>query len=164
MRRRNMRRPTDHVEPDLPITPMLDMSFQLLAFFVVTYDPGPIEGMIPLALPKLDAGPPALSLPTDPEGEEVTVQVTATEAGGIDGISVITKATAANPTTLGKDPKALGDHLKAFLAAAKGQPPGKLTVEMADELNYQFTITLLDVCRRAGYERPSPAPLNRKGK
>ena len=27
------RQGTDFVEPDLPITPMLDMSFQLLAFF-----------------------------------------------------------------------------------------------------------------------------------
>ena len=30
---------TDHVDPDLPITPMLDMSFQLLAFFIMTFKP-----------------------------------------------------------------------------------------------------------------------------
>ena len=33
------RQGTDFVEPDLPITPMLDMSFQLLAFFIMTFKP-----------------------------------------------------------------------------------------------------------------------------
>ena len=29
--------------PDVPITPMLDMAFQLLTFFVLTYKPAPAE-------------------------------------------------------------------------------------------------------------------------
>jgi biopolymer transport protein ExbD len=33
-------------EPQIPITPMLDMAFQLLTFFVLTYRPAPSEGQI----------------------------------------------------------------------------------------------------------------------
>jgi biopolymer transport protein ExbD len=32
--------------PEIPITPMLDMAFQLLTFFVLTYRPAPSEGQI----------------------------------------------------------------------------------------------------------------------
>src|SRR6059058_3962046 len=37
--------------PVLPITPMLDMAFQLFAFFVVTYHPSQLEGQMQLNLP-----------------------------------------------------------------------------------------------------------------
>ena len=45
------------MEPDLPITPMLDMSFQLLAFFIMTFKPADTEGQIALTLPKDEGGP-----------------------------------------------------------------------------------------------------------
>ena len=164
-RRRARHGSADYVEPDLPITPMLDMAFQLLAFFVVTYNPGPIEAMLPLSLPKLEGGPTQqLSLPTENEAEEITVQITSTETGAIDGIAVFTKSTAANPAQLGKDSRALFEHLKKQIAELKVQTPGKLTIEMADELNYQNVIKLVDESRRAGYDRVSPAPLNKREK
>src|SRR4051812_46773704 len=37
--------------PDLPITPMLDMSFQLMAFFILTFKPAPTEVQLALMLP-----------------------------------------------------------------------------------------------------------------
>jgi biopolymer transport protein ExbD len=155
----------DYVEPDLPITPMLDMSFQLLAFFVTTYNPGPVEAMLPLALPKLEGGPQAtLTMPTDDEAEEITVQVESTENGAIDGIRAFTKLTAAKPDDLGKDSRKLFEYLKAKVAALKGATPGKLTIEMADELNYQNVIKLVDESRRAGFNVVSPAPLNKNAK
>src|SRR5205085_12633268 len=38
-------------EVELPITPMLDMAFQLLAFFIFTYHPSDLEGQMELNLP-----------------------------------------------------------------------------------------------------------------
>lgn len=35
---------------ELPITPMLDMAFQLLTFFILTYRPAPTEGQIAMTL------------------------------------------------------------------------------------------------------------------
>lgn len=40
---------------DLPITPMLDMSFQLLTFFIFTYNPSGLEAQMDLALPSKTA-------------------------------------------------------------------------------------------------------------
>lgn len=39
------------MEVTLPITPMLDMAFQLLMFFIFTYNPSALEGQMDLALP-----------------------------------------------------------------------------------------------------------------
>lgn len=163
LRHRRHRLDPGHVEPDLPITPMLDMSFQLLAFFVTTYNPGPVEAMLALALPKLDGGlQSTLTATIDDEGEAITVQVHSTENGQIDSIIAFTKTTAATPTQLGKDPKSLGEYLRKQIAELKGTAPGKLTVEFGDDLIYQNMITVIDVSRRAGFEKVSPAPLNKK--
>ncbi|MDX2038776.1 MAG: biopolymer transporter ExbD [Isosphaeraceae bacterium] len=37
-------------EPEIPITPMLDMAFQLLTFFILTYRPAPTEGQFSMNL------------------------------------------------------------------------------------------------------------------
>ena len=48
MRRSNRKRKVD--EPNVPIAPMLDMAFQLLTFFVLTYHPAPQEGQFVMSL------------------------------------------------------------------------------------------------------------------
>ncbi len=47
---RNARTVQKAEEPDVPITPMLDMAFQLLTFFVLTYQPVPSEGQFVMNL------------------------------------------------------------------------------------------------------------------
>src|SRR6187549_2749335 len=49
--------------PDLPITPMLDMSFQLMAFFILTFKPAPTEVQLALMLP--NAGNSSSPTPID---------------------------------------------------------------------------------------------------
>ncbi|GIW88923.1 MAG: hypothetical protein KatS3mg108_3247 [Isosphaeraceae bacterium] len=53
-----MRRSKQH-EVEIQITPMLDMAFQLLTFFILTYQPAPVEGQFSMNL--LPAAP-AVSL------------------------------------------------------------------------------------------------------
>ena len=38
----------------LPITPMLDMTFQLLFFFIINFHPADLEGQMDMALPSED--------------------------------------------------------------------------------------------------------------
>jgi biopolymer transport protein ExbD len=74
-------------EVDLPITPMLDMAFQLLVFFIVTYHPANLEAHIDgTLLPPTKTGvntpkpndPPPVSIDKDPETKDtVTVIVRA---------------------------------------------------------------------------------------
>jgi biopolymer transport protein ExbD len=63
MRRRKRKRPQDDVT--LNVTAMLDMAFQLLAFFVLTFKPNPIEGQINLNLP-----PPRPIAPIDAKPDQ----------------------------------------------------------------------------------------------
>src|SRR4051794_15542318 len=48
MKRRPKRAKTEG--PNVPIAPMLDMAFQLLTFFVLTYHPAPQEGQFVMSL------------------------------------------------------------------------------------------------------------------
>ena len=41
---------------ELNVTAMLDMAFQLLAFFILTFRPGPFEPAVQLHLPPAQAG------------------------------------------------------------------------------------------------------------
>src|SRR5436305_14261477 len=78
---RNRSKPANPSKIVLPITPMLDMTFQLLFFFIVNFRPMPstIEGQLEMALPTENAtanqnqqgGQPRgtdqdLELPSDP--------------------------------------------------------------------------------------------------
>src|SRR5882762_9919615 len=94
---------TDFVEPDLPITPMLDMSFQLLAFFIMTFKPAPTEGQIALALPK-DEGSDRTSLVRPFEADKPAhyiVRVTATDRGAIENMTIVEESSLGAAKDLG---------------------------------------------------------------
>ncbi len=152
------RRPkTGPTEPDLPITPMLDMSFQLMAFFILTFRPLPSEAQLALALPR-DGGegsPPPMAV-LDIEDDELIVQLYAAPNGTIADIVAAPKT---GNVPLGPDTAKLFAYLKERAASSGGKPP-RLKYEVADGLNYQFVIKLLDEGRRAGYERITPTLLN----
>ena len=83
--KRQLARPA--VEPELPITPFLDMSFQLLAFFVLTFRPMPTEAQLPLALPKEEGG--AATAPMNPDvtqPDELIYRIYANDKGDIVAI------------------------------------------------------------------------------
>ena len=60
MARRKKKKSQEDVE--LNVTAMLDMAFQLLSFFILTFSPPPIESQISLRLP-----PPKPIESTDPK-------------------------------------------------------------------------------------------------
>src|SRR5438876_11104746 len=82
------------VDPDLPITPMLDMSFQLMAFFIFTFRPAPTEGQIAMSLPRMEGGESQPPGPTDDRPETFVVRVTAASNGKIAHMSLIVKDSA----------------------------------------------------------------------
>jgi biopolymer transport protein ExbD len=48
--RRKKKKSRGAEEPTVPVAPMLDMAFQLLTFFVLTYRPAPSEGQFVMNL------------------------------------------------------------------------------------------------------------------
>ncbi len=148
------------VSPDLPITPMLDMSFQLMAFFILTFRPTPSEAQLALALPKEEGGQSQVAPSVDPtDDEDLIVQVYAADNGNIADITVAPKT---GNFSLGKDPGELFKYLRGRAKAAEGdkKKPPKLRLEIAERLNYQYVIKMLDEARRAGFDRISPTLLN----
>lgn len=149
----------------LPITPMLDMSFQLLSFFMLTFKPMPTEGQMSINLPKLDATdspPPSEVIPQDDKKDEYTVTVYAAQ-GEIGLISF------KGPVTAGVD---FGDanKLASLLKALKDipKPAGKgaegvsITIESAPDLSYARLIDVMDICKRAGYESVGLMPIKKE--
>src|SRR5262249_61580962 len=59
-------------EVELPITPMLDLAFQVLLFFILTYHPSQLEGQMDLSLPDTaQAANPLDTQATVPSSQEV---------------------------------------------------------------------------------------------
>src|SRR3954468_2099831 len=76
---------------NLPITPMLDMTFQLLFFFIMNFHPADLEGQMDVSLPSEEhiCHPPE-GLPARPERppefpSDLTVIVRAHGGGGPEG-------------------------------------------------------------------------------
>ena len=65
------RRPAPPDEVYFPVVPMLDMAFQLLAFFILTFQPPGRETRIDLELPAAPVALPPRSRPTVVEPESL---------------------------------------------------------------------------------------------
>ena len=154
--------PADLVDPDLPITPMLDMSFQLLAFFIFTFRPAPTEGQLALALPKDDGGAQGVPTPTEDKPVTYVVRVEATETGAIAGMSILEKdAAEVRPEPLGADVRKYRDALRARYNDLKGRP-AKLVLEVGDGLLQDYVVSLLDAAVGVGFTDFAPVPLDPK--
>jgi biopolymer transport protein ExbD len=157
------RQSTDHVDPDLPITPMLDMSFQLLAFFVITFRPSPTEGQIALALPK--EVPPGHGMRADfgdPTPAVLIVRVTAADNGTIERVT-LAEEDGAGVKVLGANVETLRDELTAVAARlSRGNQTGRLTLELDDRLIQEYVVQLMDTGVRTGFADLSPVPLDPK--
>lgn len=139
MRRRRQRRIQGEVE--LNLAAMLDMAFQLLAFFILTFKPGSVEGQIalrmPLPMPVTNANAPATEIKDQPD-----------ESTSLAGLQTLTIT-------------ALSDEQGEFrrLAIAQGEPVPDLQAfearlkEIAGDPNLAFEQVVLQVGSRLRYER-----------
>jgi len=163
----------------LPITPMLDMAFQLLTFFIFTYHPAAMEGQMALTLPtetdtaakkqediKIDQVPKSEDLP-----EPVIELVILVKPGNQGGENPITVEENAIRTPMA-DIEALKRHLKALFERrkeaierdVKNLPPEKQEQERKDKIakigikvqpvsavKWGELVTVMDACRASGF-------------
>jgi biopolymer transport protein ExbD len=144
-------RPEPPDDVAFPVTPMLDMAFQLLAFFILTFQAPSRETRIDLdlpasaaALPGANAGParPAAK-PADELGLEtdLVVRAEADERGGL-------KSLRLGETSL-SGPEDLEDRLRRYGAILEGRPL-RVALIADDSLSYEEAARLVGACSAAG--------------
>jgi len=94
MRRHRRKRPRTE-EVSLNLAAMLDMAFQLLAFFILTFRPNPVEGQINLNLPlpgqhTVDSpdGPPGPGPDHFTRARTLNITITASKNGQVASVKV----------------------------------------------------------------------------
>ena len=162
-----IRRKTDAgPEPNLPITPMLDMAFQLLAFFVMTYHPSDLEGQMDLSLPseaitraekKEDIDPNAKP---DPKPLELPANLTVlvrTQQDGVNNgrISALTLQDESGPQPVDTLDK-LKDDLKKKRETVENKE--NIKIQADGKLKWESVIQVMDVCQQAGFKNISFVP------
>ena len=153
-------------EVNLPITPMLDMAFQLLTFFIFTYHPSGLEGQMDLNLPSEKTAAAKEKEQVDPLSKpdraqdlvppsDLTVNVRTQQDGATKGeMSALTLEQAS-----GQKPV---DNLKALEAelseARKTTPNDAIKIQGDGKLKWSAIVQVMDVCRRAGFNNISFVP------
>jgi len=169
----------------LIITPMLDMSFQILSFFIMTYHPSALEGhingnLVPPSKAMIKGKETVQQMDnlipdSDPELED-TLQVIVkavkkgqTEGSRVDGqpsLIYVKRKEESEPTTIAESNEPLEQilaKLKARLQAslAGGAMKGNVRLDCDGELKHQYVMRVFDVCKSAGFQNVSfvaPAP------
>ncbi len=162
------------------ITPFLDMAFQLLAFFIMTYHPSALEGHIDGKLvPPTDIAthapkpvqPTDLPPDSDPDAAEtLLVQIKAVAKGQQDGNRhdgepsqiLLKQPQDAQPVPISDATDAmLEDGLKKLdfelrrILKQPGAVKSNIKIAGDGDLRHMYVMKVYDVCKLAGYQNIS---------
>jgi biopolymer transport protein ExbD len=167
-----------YVEVPLPITPMLDMAFQLLFFFIMTFNPADLEVRMKLSLPVEEVKQAhdqkdVKSKGTDVDPPEFPSDLTITirsmqdgpHAGTISALFVRDIQGKEEPILVrrpdhlkkGMEPDLL-DALRAYLKDRRDKVEHKDAIKAQGDskLKVASFIKVMDACRQAGFKNVSP--------
>jgi biopolymer transport protein ExbD len=137
----------------LPVTPLLDVTFQLLFFFVVSFSPADREGHLPVDLPPERAfdGPVVPQLPAGDAADfpiDVTVKVRSHLDGQVSALFV-------RDVTGKEEPVGVLDGLRRRLVEERAAlaRQGMVKVEADAALRVRHLTKVMDACRQAGFRR-----------
>ena len=149
-RSRNASRLRPAEEVPFPVTPMLDMAFQLLAFFILTFQAPTRETRLDLLLPDR-----AQTLPLA-QGPEPKIAVRADDDDLDDSLTVIARgdpAGALRSLHLGGAPMSGVDTLETALrryASLLNGRPLRVRIVADASLKYEHAARVLGACSSAG--------------
>ncbi|HEV3258222.1 MAG TPA: biopolymer transporter ExbD [Gemmataceae bacterium] len=167
MTRKRKREPG--LEVELPITPMLDMAFQLFAFFVFMYHPSALEGQMQMNLPAVGEAKAESEADVDPKSQsqneiklesELTV-IIRTKQDGIND-SVPSNYLVETPQGTSQAMKTL-EELESYLVKAKANLTNQddVKIQADGRLKYVYVMEVMDVCsnpKKAGFKHVGFAP------
>lgn len=160
---RHRRSSSDKVE--LNLAAMLDMAFQLLTFFILTFRPVPTEGQLAVNLPVEASAAAPKVLPADPGPdvsngadvatnpfETLTLQVASSEAGAAQRIQVGTRTVVQGT---------FDDRARSVLSREVGDALAlggfdRVQIVADGRLNYGELMKAVEVCTRQKLSDGSP--------
>lgn len=144
-------RPGPPDEVFFPVAPMLDMAFQLLAFFILTFRTPSAETHLDLYLPTTPAALPAASRGQARPSPARTVDadlendvLLRAEADDLGDLKALRLGEAVVP-----DLAALGDRLQRY-ARLLGRQPLRVRLLADDRLRYEPAARIIATCSAAG--------------
>ncbi|MGE3317132.1 MAG: ExbD/TolR family protein [Planctomycetaceae bacterium] len=150
MRRRHRRQQGD---VELNLASMLDMAFQLLAFFILTFRPSPIEGQLLLHLP-----PPVAVTNIDVKAQEgegeraisadksLEIRLLADGSGSISSVRVALAPVFQGPADAAN--LALLDSRLRSVFELRTTAYEQVLIRVAPGLRYEELMKVVDVCTR----------------
>lgn len=168
----------------LPIVPMLDLSFQILFFFIITFNPSKQEGKMSLNLPASgqakakDMSSVDLSKPSDTDLEvpadfvvivrsyedsfavSIRTSEKVDEVGAIRGLAQMSGK--ERQAEIDKLLDSLRDALEKRMKKKKEEEGDKATdnvkIEANSKTKYGLLVSVMDACIKAGYSQVGFAP------
>jgi biopolymer transport protein ExbD len=144
-------RPGPPEEVTFPVTPMLDMAFQLLAFFILTFKPPSDETRLDMDVPvssvalppQAPAEPQFTPIPKGVDDLENDLVVRA-EADDLGDLKVLTLGEALLP-----DLSTLADRLRRYTLLLEGRPL-RVRLLADDGLRYELVARVIATCSASG--------------
>ena len=164
------------VEINKVITPMLDMAFQIFAFFIISYHPSQLEGQMLLNLPDAaqakaakpeDARPDQsmtgqLEMPAEISVIAKTKRPDGSQDGSISQISVQERLGTKDVIKQEQGSKEVPnlDVLRKYLQSVRGSLSNQndIKIEAESGLRYEYIMQIMDMCTRAGFKNVGFAP------
>ncbi|MEI8375507.1 MAG: biopolymer transporter ExbD [Planctomycetota bacterium] len=129
---------------ELNVTAMLDMAFQLLAFFILTFRPGPSEPAVQLHLPP--AQPMVVGCPSPGQSDLSNIKL-----AGINTLRINLFSTGGglDRMTINDLPAdtfdVLRDNMRRMLTEP-GSPIEQVVVQASESLHYNEVIKVIGIC------------------
>lgn len=146
-RRRKRKAGTEAVE--LNLAAMLDMAFQLLTFFILTFRPSPVEGQVSLHLP-----------PPQPVTNVQSAQAAGadtTNLNPVTGLNSLVISAFSTPNgslatmAIGEgriDNVGMLDSRLRTILSEPGSPFDQVIIQVGSSLRYEELMKIIDVCTR----------------
>jgi biopolymer transport protein ExbD len=146
---RRRRRKREQGDVELNLAAMLDMAFQLLTFFILTFRPAPIEGQVLLRMPPPKPVTAVVGGQAAGSNEENTnplkglttlvITIGANNAGNLQQIRVGDSSSAAVPAFERRLRDLLSDPGSGF---------DQVIIQVDSRLRYEALMQVVDVCTR----------------
>jgi len=138
-------------EVQLNLAAMLDMAFQLLAFFILTFRPSPVEGQLLLNLPPptpvtkvSSAGGEGPAIPAS-DVEPVLLSVTADPSGKVAGVTAFSGDSGFRGPADAANLQRLNQILKDAISV-DGSLYDQILIQVDPSLHYDELMKIIDVC------------------